>query len=277
MKVNRVIETETNCFKIGDQIHVGHYTATCQEVTSIAAIFLLDQYLDWPLPMNKKNTNRGGYGKSDLRKALQGDEVLNIFADIRDYMVPFDSGDLLRIPFAGELFEKLPSRWKADSHKQWPLMEDRRNRLAPRQGKYEWGWLQNKVKTSSSVFCVVADDGLAATWLASGVIGVRPVFQISMRNEDTMTQDTTKKSAPENEETIQGILDTFNEIQRLVLYYIVGKAVKGNETILDVLDTFNLDIFNEKQRFVLNYLVSKAVEDAKKRKTSESNGEDEQE
>ena len=43
MKVNRVIETETNCFKIGDQIHVGHYTATCQEITQIAAIFLLDQ------------------------------------------------------------------------------------------------------------------------------------------------------------------------------------------------------------------------------------------
>lgn len=34
---------------------------------------------------------------------LQSDEVLNIFAGIRDYMVPFDSGDLLRIPFYGEM------------------------------------------------------------------------------------------------------------------------------------------------------------------------------
>lgn len=40
--------------------------------------------------------------------------------------------------------------------------------------------------------------------------------------EDT----TTKKSAPENEETIRDVLDTFNEKQRLVLYYLVGKAVK---------------------------------------------------
>ena len=71
-------------------------------------------------------------------------------------------------------------------------------------------------------------------------------------------------------DTIQDVFDTFNEKQRFVLYYIVGKAVKGEETILDVLDTFN-----EKQRLVLNYLVSKAVEDAKKGKTSESNGEDE--
>lgn len=88
-----------------------------------------------------------------------------------------------------------------------------------------------------------------------------------------MTQDTTKKSAPENEETIQDVLDTFNEKQRLVLYYIVGKAVKGEETILDVLNV--LGTFNDKQRLVLNYLVDKAVEDAKKGKTSESDGEDE--
>ncbi len=99
--------------------------------------------------------------------------------------------------------------------------------------------------------------------------GVRPVFKISMRNEDTMTQDTTKKSAPENEETVRGVLNTFNEKQRLVLYYIVGKAVEGEETILDILDTLN-----EKQRLVLYYLKSKAVEDAKKEKTSESDEED---
>lgn len=68
-----------------------------------------------------------------------------------------------------------------------------------------------------------------------------------------------------SKDTIKDIFGTFNEKQRLVLYYIVGKAVEGEETILDVLDTFN-----EKQRLVLNYLVNKAVEDAKKGKTSES-------
>ena len=55
------------------------------------------------MAMNPENTNKGGYEKSDLRKALQSDEVLNIFAGIRDYMVPFNSGDLLRIPFYGEM------------------------------------------------------------------------------------------------------------------------------------------------------------------------------
>ena len=79
-----------------------------------------------------------------------------------------------------------------------------------------------------------------------------------------MTQDTTKKSAPENEETIQDVLDTFNEKQRLVLYYIVGKEIEGEETILDVLNTLN-----DKQRLVMNYLV-KAAKDAKKGKASKS-------
>ena len=49
-----------------------------------------------------------------------------------------------------------------------------------------------------------------------------------------MTQDTTKKSAPENEETIQDVLDTFNEKQRLVLYYLVGKAIKDAQERKDI-------------------------------------------
>jgi len=74
MKVKRTIELETNDIQIGDQICVSHYTATCQEITSIAAIFLLDQYLDKPMAMNVVDTNSGGYPESDLRKALQGDD-----------------------------------------------------------------------------------------------------------------------------------------------------------------------------------------------------------
>ena len=103
MKVKRMTEIETPNIQIGDRLRVGRYTATCQKVTEKGATFLLNQYLDKPMAMNPENTNKGGYEKSDLRKALQSDEVLNIFAGIRDYMVPFDSGDLLRIPFYGEM------------------------------------------------------------------------------------------------------------------------------------------------------------------------------
>ena len=179
MIVMRRVKIEVNRPKIGDRIRVGHYTATCQEITPKGALFFLDQYLDKAFPMNWNDTNEGGYEKSYLRKALQSDEVLNIFSDIRDYMVPFDNGDLLRIPFAGELFNKLPSWCKPDGHEQWPLMQDRRNRLASRRGNYDWGWIDNKVKSSSTDFCNVSADGYAALWSASAVFGVRPAFLIA--------------------------------------------------------------------------------------------------
>ena len=179
MKIERMTEIETTDIQIGDRLRVGRYTATCQKVTEKGATFLLDQYLDRPTPMNKKNTNHGGYDNSDLRKYLQSDTVLSDFEEIRDYMVPFDNGDLLRIPFAGELFDKLPSWCKPDGHEQWPPMQDRRNRLASRCGEYEWGWINNKVKSSSTNFCDVSDGGYADARHASSVIGVRPVFLIA--------------------------------------------------------------------------------------------------
>jgi hypothetical protein len=180
MKVERLAEIETTDIQIGDRIHVDHYTATCQEITSKGALFLMDQYLDKPMVMNKKDTNKGGYAKSDLRKALQSDEVLNIFAGIRDYTVPFENGDLLRIPFSGELLGDELSKWcEPDGHKQWPLMRDRRNRLASRCGDYEWGWLQNKDNETSTHFCAVSGGGLSCALGSSHVHGVRLAFLIS--------------------------------------------------------------------------------------------------
>ena len=84
MKVERMMEIETNDIHVDDRIHVGKYTATCQNISSRAALFLLDQYIT---------------ENSCLREALQSDEVLTDFADIRDYMVPFKDGDMLKIPY----------------------------------------------------------------------------------------------------------------------------------------------------------------------------------
>ena len=60
MKVERMTEIETPFIKVGDRIHVDHYTATCQEITPKGALFLLDQYLDKAYQMNPANTNEGG-------------------------------------------------------------------------------------------------------------------------------------------------------------------------------------------------------------------------
>ncbi len=184
MKIERTVVIETSDIQIGDRIHVGKYTATCQEVTQKSALFLLDQYLDDPMPMNWNDTNKGGYSESDLRKELQSEEVLNIFADIRDRMVPFENGDLLRIPFAGEIYgDKVPVWYEPDGHKQWPLMKDEHNRFAERRGAYEYGWLQNKDIEDSTSFCITDEVYLYTEFVlgaASETLGVRPVFIIKI-------------------------------------------------------------------------------------------------
>ena len=58
MKINRTMTIETNEIQIGDRIQVGHYTATCQALPGGGlALFLLDQYLDKAMQMNKRSTN----------------------------------------------------------------------------------------------------------------------------------------------------------------------------------------------------------------------------
>lgn len=178
--VYRKTLTKTTDIQTGDQIRVSHYTATCQTVTPKGALFLLDQYLDEAYPMNGENTNRGGYEESDLRKALQSDEVLNVFDDWGDRMVPFDNGDLLRIPFFGEIFGQEDAEYfEPDGCEQWELMKDRKNRIAFRQNCWEWGWLQNKRKDSATDFANVDSNGYAYYGSASHPDGVRPAFLIN--------------------------------------------------------------------------------------------------
>jgi len=166
MKVERLIEIETTDIQIGDRIRIDHYTATCHTVTPKGALFLLDQYI---------------YERGDLRNALQSEEVLNIFKDIREYMVSFENGDLLRIPYYGEMFDNndRDDFVKSDSNEQWPLMTDAHNRTASRCGDPEWGWLANTFRDTSTNFCCVSTHGNANYWNASASIGVRPAFLIA--------------------------------------------------------------------------------------------------
>ena len=181
MRIQRLttIEEPTN-FLIGDKINIDHYTATCQEITPKGALFCLDQYLDDPMPMNKKNTNKGGYEESDLRRALQSENILKIFSCIREWMVPFDNGDLLRIPFFSEIFGQEDAEYfETDGCEQWELMKDRKNRIALRRNSLEWGWLQNKRKGSAADFALVANRGYAVCATALGSAGVRLTFLIT--------------------------------------------------------------------------------------------------
>ena len=178
MNILRKQEIDTNAVQVGDQIQVGKYTATCQKVADGKAIFLLDQYLDKPYPMNNHYTNEGGYDASDLRKEFKKILLDRNFDSIRDLLVPFANGDLMRIPTVSEMFGH-DDYYEMDDAEKWELMKNRGNRVAIRNGyEYEWGWLQNKIKNSSDDFAVVDWDGGSNYHGAAPSLGVRPVFQL---------------------------------------------------------------------------------------------------
>ena len=132
--------------------------------------------------MNPTSSNRGGYKSCALRKKLNT-EILDRFpAEIREKMVAFPNGDLLRLPTEREIFgENIYGVEEDDSVEQWEPMKKRKNRIAF-QGKgtdtWEWYWLQNKYDGSAANFADVSNLGNANSNGASTSRGVRPAFKI---------------------------------------------------------------------------------------------------
>ena len=179
IKTVRMIREERTDVCVGDQISVGDFTATCQEVYEDSALFLFDEYVT-AKAMNKKNTNEGGYEASDLRKYLQSDEALDIFPEgLKPRLLTFENGDLLRIPTREEIFGEEEAEYFEDiPGKQWELMKQRKNRVAYFKNEWEWGWLQNRKNNSAAHFAHVANSGRCSYFAASGALGVRPAFLI---------------------------------------------------------------------------------------------------
>lgn len=132
-------------------------------------------------PMNQTNTNKGGYAASDLRKKMNGEIIVLFPAELRKRMIPFASGDLLRLPTEKEIFGKNEyGKDEPESVKQFEPMKSRRNRIAFR-GKdedWEWYWLENEVEDTAAYFANVFYYGRAAYGRASNAYGVRPAFKI---------------------------------------------------------------------------------------------------
>ena len=226
MKVLRKLEVDVDNFKIGDQIQVGKYTATCQKIVEynsdcvdsykkvfgfimaeatdedtvylhhlrakympkreVFGLFCLDQYIDKDYCFNDSDDENVTYETSSLRKMLNNIIVRDCnFDSIRNRIIRFENGDLLRIPTVEELFGKdiLKDVYEPDlfgRNEQWQLMVYRKNLVAYRNNEPEWGWLMNKIKKSASNFAAVGNDGNAGNYYASTSNGVRPVFQLKI-------------------------------------------------------------------------------------------------
>lgn len=215
MKVLRKLEADVDNCKIGDQIQVGKYTATCQKIIEydsdcvdsykdedtvylhhlrakympkreVFGLFCLDQYIDKDYCFNDSDDENVTYETSSLRKMLNNIIVRDCnFDSIRNRIIRFENGDLLRIPTVEELFGKdiLKDVYEPDlfgRNEQWQLMVYRKNLVAYRNNEPEWGWLMNKIKKSASYFAAVGFYGLAHYYTASYSGWVRPVFQLKI-------------------------------------------------------------------------------------------------
>lgn len=186
MKVRRTEKIKVNTFRVGDVIHFKLSDGEKAEMLAVkeesdGMIFCFVDCLAKEYSMNEQNTNEGGWDASDLRKKLNG-EVLDRFPrKIRKLLLPFENGDLLRLPTEKEIFGSNPcGEDESESVSQWKPMKQRKNRIASQglNGGWEWYWLQNRVQNSAASFAYVGSYGYAHCDDASVAYGVRPVVKI---------------------------------------------------------------------------------------------------
>ena len=181
MKVLRKMETEANTLQIGDVIVLNNGdTATCQQITEAGALMLLDQYVA-EMAMNDENSNRGGWQSCDLRIYLNDKGMVEelLPEELITHLGSFENGDTFRLPKLGEMADKVPDWAEYKDAEQWPLMKDRRNRIAfHKDGRWDWCWCMDRNTDSASTFAYVDSDGLADCHGAFYSFGVRPAFLI---------------------------------------------------------------------------------------------------
>lgn len=148
---------------------------------NLCMVFMLLDCLKEECRMNRDDTNDGGYEESHLRDQLATKYLEKFPAALRLNMVPFENGDLLRIPTEREIFGRnIYGEEEPNTVEQFEPMKKRRNRMAfdGLNGETQAYWLQNKRVGSATYFCLVNANGYASYDHASYSYGVRPLYRI---------------------------------------------------------------------------------------------------
>lgn len=148
---------------------------------NLCMVFMLLDCLKEECRMNRDDTNDGGYEESHLRDQLATKYLEKFPAALRLNMVPFENGDLLRIPTEREIFGRnIYGEEEPNTVEQFEPMKKRRNRMAfdGLNGETQAYWLQNKRVGSAPYFCGVSYGGCANGYGASDSGGVRPLYRI---------------------------------------------------------------------------------------------------
>ena len=180
MKVLRKQEIDTANIQVGDQMviplaELGEFTATAHKVTDEGVMFIFDDYVTRQ-PMNNRDTNKGGFEKSDLKKWMDTVLFMAFPEELRDKIYG------LTLPTVGQIVGH-EDEWdnknlEPDIDEQLPLMKECKNRIACFEDQLAWGWLRNATKEefSSANFAGVGNFGGTFFSGASYSDGVRPEF-----------------------------------------------------------------------------------------------------
>lgn len=180
MKVLRKQEIDTANIQVGDQMviplaELGAFTVTAHKVTDEGVMFIFDDYVT-RRPMNNRNTNKGGFEKSDLKKWMDTVLYMAFPEELRDKIYG------LTLPTVGQIVGH-EDEWdnknlEPDTNEQLPLMKKCKNRIACFEDQLAWGWLRNATKEefSSADFALVDSYGNTDCYYASHSYGVRPEF-----------------------------------------------------------------------------------------------------
>lgn len=165
----------------GEEVEVLAVKEEFDKHGNLCMVFMLLDCLKEECRMNRDDTNDGGYEESHLRDQLATKYLEKFPAALRLNMVPFENGDLLRIPTEREIFGRnIYGEEEPNTVEQFEPMKKRRNRMAfdGLNGETQAYWLQNKRVGSATNFCIVNGGGNANGYGASGSFGVRPLYRI---------------------------------------------------------------------------------------------------
>lgn len=222
MKVLRKQEIDTANIQVGDQMiiplaELGEFIATAHKVTDEGVMFIFDDYVT-RRPMNNRNTNKGGFEKSDLKKWMDTVLFMAFPEELRDKIYG------LTLPTVGQIVGH-EDEWdnknlEPDTDEQLPLMKECKNRIACFEDQLTWGWLRNATKEefSSAYFAHVLLHGDTGYDNASDSYGVRPEFWLVKQEsrgpvprENKMSYKTLKGWNPKNKVTKESLQEEISE------------------------------------------------------------------
>ena len=181
-----MIESNEGKIMIGDRIRFEMADGEPVEAMAVkeledgSGLFIFTDCLRMEYRLHKSG-KYPGWEKCELREKLNGEILEQLPEDLKARLVPFENGDLLRIPTEREIFGENPyGEPEVESVEQFEPMKDRRWRIAFQgygSGAWEWYWLQNRSVISATDACLVNIIGNASNTGASNSFGVRPLFQ----------------------------------------------------------------------------------------------------